>query len=562
MPVGLKKTGSPTSVQIEYCFDLNDGIWTSWTADASIAGVQTITTLDKGQTIFLRTKTARTSMEGWTFDFGSGSGKVAAGGSVMSLLDPAAAPTTVGDGAFAMLFKGATALIAAPALPAMTLGEGCYESMFEGCTGLTEAPELPAAYLAPSCYKSMFSGSGLLSVSDMRASTLAESCCEGMYSDCSSLVSVRPLTVTKLAESCYYWMIKNCTALREAPALSSNELANLCYRAMFEACTSLVKACELPAMTLAEECYLDMFNNCSSLTEAPALPATELKDGCYNGMFMHCSSLVKAPDLPATTLADFCYAFMFQRCTALEYPPHLPAKKLTDQCYAKMFDYCNNLKYVSVNFTDWKEDNYCTLAWMRNTGKSGTFYCPSGLDASRRDSDHIPAGWTVNTDKAPSKVGDLYWSEGIEGVYIGNGLVFATCNYGAHENNELGNAYSKAQLNALAIPNGWEVPAEADIKALIDLGGMAFGTDGDGATKMIFESYESISADSYWYYIPYTHNVKYTDKESGETRDGKEARLWIKGSDPYDFYWFRSDNWNGRTDLDTSSNYLRLVKRL
>lgn len=357
VPVGLKKTGSPTSVQIEYCSDLNDGIWTSWTADASIAGVQTITTLDKGQTIFLRTKTARTSMEGWTFDFGSGSGKVAAGGSVMSLLDPAAASTTVGDGAFAMLFKGATALIAAPALPAMTLGEGCYESMFEGCTGLTEAPELPAAYLAPSCYKSMFSGSGLLSVSDMRASTLAESCCEGMYSDCSSLVSVRPLTATKLAESCYYWMFKNCTALREAPALPSNELANLCYRAMFEACTSLVKACELPAMTLAEECYLDMFNNCSSLTEAPALPATELKDGCYNGMFMHCSSLVKAPDLPATTLADFCYAFMFQRCTALEYPPHLPAKNLTDQCYAKMFDYCNNLKYVNVNFTDWKEDN-------------------------------------------------------------------------------------------------------------------------------------------------------------------------------------------------------------
>lgn len=93
------------------------------------------------------------------------------------------------------------------------------------------------------------------------------------------------------------------------------------------------------------------------------------------------------------------------------------------------------------------------------------------------------------------------------------------------------------------MPEGWSIPTYADMTALAALN--FYDDFNEGASCAVTSNRR--------YYIPYTHHV--ADNKN-------EARLWMKDDQPYDFYWFRSDNVHGRTDLDTSSNYIRLVKHL
>ena len=168
-------------------------------------------------------------------------GKVAASGSVMSLIDGVGLSTEIPNShCFFVLFEYCRGLTQAPELPATTLTELCYWYMFRSCTSLKQAPELPAMTLANKCYCFMFSG---------------------------------------------------CTSLTQAPALPATTLAPYCYRNMFSGCKGLTQAPELPATTLAESCYYYMFEDCTSLTRAPHLPATTLADYCYMGMFSGCTSL-------------------------------------------------------------------------------------------------------------------------------------------------------------------------------------------------------------------------------------------------------------------------------
>ncbi|MBR5696773.1 MAG: leucine-rich repeat protein, partial [Paludibacteraceae bacterium] len=168
-------------------------------------------------------------------------GKVAASGSVMSLIDGVGLSTEIPNShCFFVLFEYCRGLTQAPELPATTLTELCYWYMFRSCTSLKQAPELPAMTLANKCYCFMFSG---------------------------------------------------CTSLTQAPALPATTLAPYCYRNMFSGCKGLTQAPELPATTLAESCYYYMFEDCTSLTRAPNLPATTLADYCYMSMFSGCTSL-------------------------------------------------------------------------------------------------------------------------------------------------------------------------------------------------------------------------------------------------------------------------------
>ncbi|MBP5232040.1 MAG: hypothetical protein J6333_01390, partial [Planctomycetes bacterium] len=192
-------------------------------------------------------------------------GKVAASGNVMSLLDrDGAAMVALADGnapqrdsAFMKLFSGCAGLTAAPELPATKLTSDCYAGMFEGCAGLTAAPKLPA---------------------------------------------------TELADACYGLMFADCTGLLAAPQLPATVLAHSCYSKMFHRCAGLATAPDLPATDLAKGCYLGMFLGCRGLTAAPCLPATKLQNHCYFMMFKDCFSLATAPELPSTELEDGCYA--------------------------------------------------------------------------------------------------------------------------------------------------------------------------------------------------------------------------------------------------------------
>lgn len=194
-------------------------------------------------------------------------GKIAASGSVMSLIDGKGETTTIPNTyCFYGLFYECASLTQAPELPATAMTLDCYASMFYNCTSLTEAPELPA---------------------------------------------------TTLSNSCYSYMFYNCTSLTKAPKLPATAMKKYCYFHMFYNCASLTQAPELPATTMDSECYRYMFSNCTSLTQAPELPATTLAFACYEGMFEKCTSLTQAPELIATELENDCYYYMFSGCTNL-----------------------------------------------------------------------------------------------------------------------------------------------------------------------------------------------------------------------------------------------------
>lgn len=204
-------------------------------------------------------------------------GKIAASGNIMSLLDKYVMSNSINllqGNTFYKLFCNCTALMTSPKLPLMRLSFQCYSYMFSGCTSLTRAPELPATTLTSNCYSSMFSG---------------------------------------------------CTSLTQAPALPAETLAINCYYSMFSGCTSLARAPELPATTLADRCYNGespangMFSGCISLTAAPDLPAAWLPaTHCYGYIFYGCKSLTTGPVLSCLSSNNAnCTANMFSQCVNL-----------------------------------------------------------------------------------------------------------------------------------------------------------------------------------------------------------------------------------------------------
>ena len=194
-------------------------------------------------------------------------GKIAASGSVMSLVDEKGKATEIPNNCcFYELFRNCTSLIQAPDLPATTLTDSCYYGMFGECVNMTVAPELPAMELKPYCYSTMFR-------------------------QCKSLLVAPELPAMTLAPRCYSSMFSDCVSLAVAPNLPAIELAEGCYNTMFTACERLTKAPLLPATKLADECYYFMFERCINMEVVPEISATELSSMCCIGMFMFCSKL-------------------------------------------------------------------------------------------------------------------------------------------------------------------------------------------------------------------------------------------------------------------------------
>ena len=147
-------------------------------------------------------------------------------------------------------------------------------------------------------------------------------------------------------------------------------------------------------------CFFYLLSWNEALKTAPELPATKLANHCYNRMFMGCSSLTTAPELPATTLAEHCYDGMFSNCTSLTTAPELPATTLANSCYSQMFGNCTKINKVKVPFTSWGN----TSGWLWSASATGVFECPSALDCSTRDVNHVPAGWTIVRTDSPKSI--------------------------------------------------------------------------------------------------------------------------------------------------------------
>lgn len=272
-------------------------------------------------------------------------GKIAASGSIMSLIDG----------------KGETSVIPC---------DNCFEYLFAGCDALTQAPELTATELKKFCYYDMFDA-------------------------CKSLTKAPELPATELAEYCYFSMFEECTSLTQAPELPATTLASNCYTNMFGRCTSLTKAPKLPATKLAEDCYSNMFINCFALTDIPELPATELAVGCYGGMFSRCISLTEAPELPAMKLEKACYGAMFAECTSLAKAPELPAKELAEICYENMFYGCSNLNYIKVGVMTLDNEIEATENWVKDVDGPGTFIFPCGSKYDKHGVSEVPENFEI-----------------------------------------------------------------------------------------------------------------------------------------------------------------------
>ncbi|MBR6112655.1 MAG: leucine-rich repeat protein, partial [Paludibacteraceae bacterium] len=176
----LNKNNNP---DVQYSLDGGE----TWTA---LVEGDAITLVNKGDKALLRGD----NPEGFSkrsnkYSSFTMTGKIAASGSVMSLIDGTGETLVVpADYCFYSLFKGCTSLTQAPELPATTLANYCYQYMFEGCTSLTQAPELPATTLADYCYSYMFEGcTSLTQASELPATTLANYCYQYMFEGCTSL---------------------------------------------------------------------------------------------------------------------------------------------------------------------------------------------------------------------------------------------------------------------------------------------------------------------------------------------------------------------------------------
>ncbi len=193
-------------------------------------------------------------------------GRIAASGSVMSLIDGKGNTLTIPSvGCFARLFSLCESLTTAPEMPAMVLTEHCYDAAFLSCSSLTQAPVLPAEELAPHCYMNMFA-----------------------Y--CTQLQKAPELPAKTMVQGCYTYMFAN-SGLKEAPELLALNLDTNCYEMMFAGCKDLVTPPDLYASVMAKGCYKNMFKGCVSLVQAPTMYGSQLAEECFMGMYSDCSNL-------------------------------------------------------------------------------------------------------------------------------------------------------------------------------------------------------------------------------------------------------------------------------
>ena len=129
--VAMAVKGTPTKNQaFEYSTDRV--VWSVFTP-----GTTTITLTNVGNKVYFRGDNTTVSESSSIYYKFVMSGKIAASGNIMSLLDKTCQSTTISNAyCYNYMFHSCTSLTTAPALPATTLAQSCYDNMFGGCTSL------------------------------------------------------------------------------------------------------------------------------------------------------------------------------------------------------------------------------------------------------------------------------------------------------------------------------------------------------------------------------------------------------------------------------------------
>lgn len=153
--VAMAVNGTPTKGQaFEYSTD-----GTNWSVFTP--GTTTITLAKTGDKVYFRGNNTTVSESPSIYYKFVMSGKIAASGNIMSLLDKTCQSTTISNQfCYYHMFYGCTSLTTAPALPATTLAMDCYAGMFYNCislqvhsfsgTGHTKAWRIPTSGSASS----------------------------------------------------------------------------------------------------------------------------------------------------------------------------------------------------------------------------------------------------------------------------------------------------------------------------------------------------------------------------------------------------------------------------
>lgn len=223
--ISMKKVGMPASISLQYS---RKGLtWTDF-----IVGTTTITLANKGDKVYFRAKDKNQAMATGYTNYHSFvmTGKIAASGDIMSLLDNTIDPEEVPSCGFLGLFRGCSSLVEAPNLPAMKVKYQGYRDLFYNCTNLTKAPELPATELGTVAYYSMFLGCDKLTEAPkLIAKKIESQCYRNMFHDCHSLKIAPELPLTNAADYGYGSIFKNCYNLEEIHVNFPQWNSNLTY---------------------------------------------------------------------------------------------------------------------------------------------------------------------------------------------------------------------------------------------------------------------------------------------------------------------------------------------
>lgn len=134
----------PNPPTLEYSKDLLN--WSPFVVDS------TVVTLNAGEKMYLRGDNPYFSPPGTNYGnvVFKMTGKIAASGDLMSLLDKSCKSTTIStEYCFSGAFMGCNALISPPKLTATSLSYGCYYWLFHGCTNLKISSTQTEDYQTP-----------------------------------------------------------------------------------------------------------------------------------------------------------------------------------------------------------------------------------------------------------------------------------------------------------------------------------------------------------------------------------------------------------------------------
>ena len=133
--VAMSVKGTPTKGQA-FEYSTNGTNWSEF-----IPGTTKITLSNIGDKVYFRGDNKTVSETNFNYYRFVMSGKIAASGNIMSLLDKTCQSTTIShDCCYYSMFNNCKSLTTAPELPATTLASNCYENMFNKWTRITTAP--------------------------------------------------------------------------------------------------------------------------------------------------------------------------------------------------------------------------------------------------------------------------------------------------------------------------------------------------------------------------------------------------------------------------------------